>query len=140
MGALCGKSSYVMIGSCTCVATTDWTLTYGSEPQTYSSVGGNGAEETCAGVEKGSGTINAVTDDLGLIASVAASGALVNITVYAESGGKFANGFARIGQIESKGELGGGAQTQTYPFTTHGKWGGTLLGVSTTLAPDAYTS
>lgn len=140
MGAYCGKSSYVVIGSCTAVATTDWTLTYGSEPQTFATVGGNGAEETCAGVEGGTGTINVVTDPDGIIASVAASGQLVNITVYSISGGKYANGFARIGRIESSGEIGGGAQTQSYPFTCHGKWGGDLLGVSTTLAPDHYSN
>lgn len=140
MAALCGKSSYVMIGSCTPVTTTDWTLTYGSEPQEYTPVGGNGAALTCAGVERGSGTINVVTDPLAIVASVSASGALVFITCVAENGGDVAAGFARIGQIESSGEIGGGVQTQTYPFTCHGKWGGTLLGVSTTLDPATYTS
>lgn len=140
MPALCGKSSYITIGSCTVVPMTDWTLTYGSEPQTFHTAGSGGAQETCAGGEKGSGTINCVTDNQAILASAAASGDLVYITVFAEASGKYAVGFARIGQIESRGELGGGAQTQSYPFTTHGKWGGTLLGISTTLASSHYAT
>jgi len=129
MSAVSGINGYITLGSCTPLAITDASFTYGSPNEQYYAVSGDGAAETVETAKRGEGTFNAVIDDATgrLISSVIESGELVTFAFYAKSGGDAATGQCRIGQPEFSFNREGTPQRMNFPFMIHGKLTGTLI-------------
>ena len=127
MAATSGLNGYMTIGSCIIASLTDCNLNIGSPNEEYFAVSGAGWSETVATPKRGSGTINAVLDEAALITSVAESGELVTLTLYASTGGASATGSARLGQFDHSINREGTVERVSIPFMTHGVWTGTLI-------------
>jgi len=127
MAATSGLNGYITIGSCIIASLTDCDLTYGSPNEEYFAVSGAGSSETVATAKRGSGTINAVLDEAALISSVAESGELVTLTLFASTAGATATGSARLGQFNTTVNREGTVEKVSIPFMTHGAWTGTLV-------------
>ena len=102
---------------------TNWTLTHGLNIETYAARSGAGAQETQAGLENGTGTVEAMMVSSSTIGSLFASGDLIDLELRHTAGGsvKWA-GCARIGQISTGANRDGTMQTYSFDFTCHGTW------------------
>jgi hypothetical protein len=127
MAYISGKTGYMTIGSCTVAALTDCDVTFGSPNEEFFTVAGNGFSSTVSTAQRGNGTINAVLDDAALISSLAASGDLVTIAIFADTGGPSMTGSARLGQFQGGFAREGTVQKLSIPFMTDGEWTGTLV-------------
>lgn len=114
--ALSGTRGSLLLSTCTILTVTDFEITYGSPPEEYFSVGGQGAALTVATAERGSGTINTVIDPNGLLGSHAGTGDLIAATFTCTSGITL-TGNIRLGQPSTTVDLAGGPQRQSWPFT-----------------------
>lgn len=123
MTTLSGKSGELDIGSSTPIDFTNWTLTYGANIETYAARSGGGAEETAAGLENGSGTIEFMMNTETPIQSLISAGDLVTLTLlHTRTGPVQATGQARIGQHTTGANRDGTMQVVSYAFTTHKVW------------------
>lgn len=162
--ALSGKVATITIGSQvddpsaddpavsgTMTAATDWRLNFGSPPEAYFAIGGNGFQETVATAFRGEGSINVVvenrnatvSDGNGSWAPTFKSGQLVYLELIANDyaavdggGGNVgaslaAYGNARLGQFDYSPNRDGSVQKFSIPFMTHGPWYGSLFGALT---------
>jgi len=127
MAAVSGLNGYMTIGSCIIACLTDCDLTIGSPNEEFFCVSGAGWSNTVATAKRGSGTINAVLDEAALISSVAESGELVSLTLFASTAGASATGNGRLGQFNITVNLEGTVEKVSIPFMTDGPWTGTLL-------------
>lgn len=123
MATISGKAGELDIGSSTPVDFTNWTLTYGANIETYAARSGGGAQETAAGLENGTGTIEFMMDTAEPIQSLISAGDLVTLTLlHTRTGPVQATGQARIGQQSSGANRDGTMQVVTFPFTCHKSW------------------
>jgi hypothetical protein len=127
MAAVSGLNGYMTIGSCIVASLTDCDLTLGSPNEEFFTVDGAGWSQTVATAKRGSGTINAVLDEAALISSVAESGELVTLTLFASTAGATATGSARLGQFNTTVNVEGTVEKVSIPFMTHGAWTGLLV-------------
>ncbi len=123
MATLSGKAGELDIGSSNTLDFTNWTLTQGTNIETYAARSGGGAEETAAGLENGTGTIEFMMNTVTPIQSLISPGDLVTLVLlHTRTGPVQATGQARIGQQTSGANRDGTMQVVTYPFTCHGTW------------------
>lgn len=127
MAYVSGVNGYVTIGSCTVAAVTDCDLTFGSPNEEFFTVAGAGNSNTVKTSNRGSGTINAVLDDAALISSLAESGELVSLTLFAQAGGASSVGNVRLGQFQHTFNAEGTVIKVSIPFMTDGARTGTLV-------------
>ena len=123
MAVLSGKEGELDIGSSTPIEFTNWTLTYGANIETFAARSGGGAEETAAGLENGTGTIEFMMNSETPIQSLISPGDLVTLVCFhRRTGATQATGQARIGQQTSGANRDGTLQVVSYPFTCHKAW------------------
>ena len=121
MGAISGKSGRILLGTCDVLEFREWTLDYGSEPQSYFSRAGAGASQTVAGGESGTGTFVVNIDPGDLIFSQISTGDLKDIELQIRNSPKVAiTGKARIGNFNPSAARSGEEQTMTVNFASHG--------------------
>ena len=121
--ALCGKSGYVVIESCTIKSLTGWSATLNKNVQTYNTYSGSGWQQTCTGNKAFTGTIEGkytVTDDD--IEAQLDTDNLVTLELHFNTG-DYWSGEARLGTIEYGVNLETSEpQTWSCSFESDGTW------------------
>jgi hypothetical protein len=119
---LSGKAGELLIGASNLLQFTRWELDYGAAVQVYAARSGDGAEETVAGVEGGTGTFELLFDADDPLTGLVATGDLVSLQCRHTTGGVRAEGQARLGRFSYAASRDGTIQKVAVAFTCHGKW------------------
>lgn len=121
--ALSGKAGQVYTESSELLHITSWTLEYGVNVETFAARSGAGAEETQAGLESGSGTIEGMMTSSATPGSLLSTGQLVDLELWHNAAGAIkASGGARLGKFSFGANRDGTMQTWSVPFTCHKAW------------------